>query len=181
MSFDIKSVEDKMSQVIENLKNELAKIRTGRANPNMVNSVKVMAWGNLSPLSQVAQISVPEARQLLIKPFDPSQIVEIEKAINNANLGVNPSSDGEVIRITIAPLTEETRKKLSKDAKAVGEEHKVRIRSARQDAMSAIKKDKELTEDAKKSAEKMVQDKTDMFNKSVDEVVTTKEKDIMTI
>jgi len=179
--FDIKEYEEKMSKVIEHLESEFTKIRTGRANPKMLDGVKIEAYGSLSPLVHAATISVPEAQQLLIKPFDPSQLDAIEKGINEANLGVNPTNDGESIRISIPSLTEETRKELTKDVKAIGEDHKVHIRSIRQDANNHIKKNDELTDDEKKSLEENVQNMTNDFNKKIEEIVKKKEEDVMTI
>ncbi len=178
---EIKLVEEKMQKAIESLNTELAKVRTGRANPSMLDGVFVEAYGQPTPINQVAMVSVPEARQLLIKPFDPSLITEIEKGINNANLGLNPSSDGTQIRLNIPALTEETRKKYAKDVKAIGEDHKVRIRNARQDANNEIKKSADLTDDEKKQAESTVQDLTNKFNKEIDGLIANKEQEVMTI
>lgn len=178
---DIKAIETKMNKAIDSLKHELTKVRTGRANPAMVEGVVVEAYGAPTPINQVAMITVAEARQLLIKPFDPSLIQEVEKGINNANLGLNPSSDGQQIRLNIPALTEETRKKYAKDVKAIGEDHKVRIRNARQDANNDIKKSDELTDDEKKSLEASVQELTNKFNKEIDSLVSAKEQEVMTI
>lgn len=178
---DIKTIESNMSKAIDSLKHELAKVRTGRANPSMVEGVMVEAYGAPTPINQVAMVTVAEARQLLIKPFDPSLIGEVEKGINNANLGLNPSSDGQQIRLNIPALTEETRKKYAKDVKAIGEDHKVRIRNARQDANNQIKKSDELTDDEKKSLETNVQDLTNKYNKDIDSLVAAKEEEVMTI
>lgn len=178
---DIKTIETNMNKAIESLKHELTKVRTGRANPAMVEGVVVTAYGAPTPINQVAMITVAEARQLLIKPFDPSLIQEVEKGINNANLGLNPSSDGQQIRLNIPALTEETRKKYAKDVKAVGEDHKVRIRNSRQDANNEIKKSDELTDDEKKSLEANVQELTNKFNKEIDSLVNAKEEEVMTI
>ncbi len=178
---EIKVVEEKMLKAIESLKVELSKVRTGRANPSMVDGVFVEAYGTPTPMNQVAMISVPEARQLLIKPFDPSLVEAIERAINNSNLGLNPSSDGHQIRLNIPALTEETRKQYAKDVKSIGEDHKVRIRNARQDANNAIKKSTELTDDEKKQTESTVQDLTNNFNKEIDSLVKAKEEEVMTI
>ncbi len=178
---ELKLVEEKMEKAVESLKTELAKVRTGRANPSMLEGVFVEAYGQQTPINQVAMVSVPEARQLLIKPFDPSLIQEVEKGINNANLGLNPSNDGTQIRLNIPALTEETRKKYAKDVKAIGEDHKVRIRNARQDANNAIKKSTELTDDEKKQVETSVQDLTNKYNKEIDTLVANKEQEVMTI
>lgn len=177
----LKIVEDKMIKTIEHLQNDLNRIRTGRANPAMLDPVTVSAYGSVMPLNQVAMISVPEARQLLVKPYDPSTLKDIEKAIADANLGLNPVNDGETLRITIAQLTEETRKLLVKDAKKIGENNKISIRNIRKEANDNLKKDSDLTEDEKKSLEKQVQQLTDKYNQKVDEVLSAKEKEILTI
>ena len=181
MSFDIKTTEEDMKKVIVNLHNELDKFRTGRANPNMLDSVKPLAYGNPSPLCQVAMVNVVDARQLMVKPFDKSLLGDIDKAIQAADLGINPINDGEVIRINIPSLTEETRKLLVKDCKSCGEDHKVRIRNIRQDAMTTVKKDKELTDDMKKSSETQVQELVVKYNKEVETVIKNKEQEVMTI
>jgi ribosome recycling factor len=179
--FDIKEYETKMNGVIEHLENELSKIRTGRANPKMLDGVMVEMYGNPTPIAHAATISVPDAQQLMIKPFDPSQLDAIERGINEANLGINPTNDGENIRINVPALTEETRKGLAKDVKAVGEEHKVRIRTIRQDANNFVKKSDDFSDDEKKGYENDIQDLTNNFNKKIDEVVKKKEEDVMTI
>ncbi len=178
---EIRVVEEKMQKAIDSLKVELSKVRTGRANPAMVDGVLVEAYGTPTPLNQVAMVSVPEARQLLIKPFDPSLVEAIERGINNSNLGLNPSSDGQQIRLNIPALTEETRRQYAKDVKSIGEDHKVRIRNARQDANNAIKKSTELTDDEKKQTETSVQELTNNFNKEIDSLVKAKEEEVMTI
>ncbi len=181
MSIDMNNVEQKMNTVIEQLNSNLTKVRTGRANPAILDAVRVEAYGSPSPINQVAIVSVPEAHQIMVKPFDPSLLDAIETGINNANIGINPNNDGTVIRLNIPPLTEETRKTLVKDVKAIGEDHKVRVRNVRQEAMTAIKNDKELTDDDKKANETKVQDLTNKFNKTIEEVCAAKEKDVMTI
>ncbi len=181
MSIELNNVETKMNEVIEALNNNLTKVRTGRANPAMLDSVKVEAYGSPTPINQVAIVSVPEARQIMVKPFDPSLLDALETGINNANLGINPNNDGSVIRLNIPALTEEIRKDLVKEVKSIGEDHKIRIRNVRQDAMTQIKNSKELTEDDKKANETKVQDLTNKFNKQIDEVCSSKEKEVMTI
>lgn len=181
MSLDMNKIKEQMEKGIEHLHHELGKISTGRANPSLVDGVSVVAYGSPTPLNQVALINVPEARQLTIKPFDPSLLKDVETAINAANLGLNPSNDGEIIRINIAPLTEETRKKLTKEVKSLGEEAKVRVRNVRQDAMNSIKKDEELTTDDKKNLEAQVQSIVTEFNKQIETIITKKEEEVMTI
>ncbi len=177
----INEFKTKLNGAMDHLDRDLGKLRTGRANPAMLDSVLVTAYGSKMPLANVAMISIPEARQLLVKPFDPNTIGDIEKAIVDANLNLNPTNDGEVLRITIPQLTEELRRDIAKDAKKAGENSKISIRNIRKDAMDAIKKDAELTDDQKKGLESDVQDLVNEFNKKVDEVVKAKEADIMTI
>ncbi len=174
-------IKKQMEEALSHLEGEFSKIRTGRANPAMLDVVKVEAYGNLTPLNQVAMISVPEATQLVVKPYDPSIMKELEEGIAKANLDVNPVNDGEVIRINVPALTEETRKTFVKEAKAKAEEGKVAIRNIRKDANNKIKKNDELTEDDKKSQENKVQEFTDQFNKKIEEKLSEKEKEIMTI
>ncbi len=177
----INEFKTKLNGAMDHLDRDLGKLRTGRANPAMLDSVLVTAYGSKMPLANVAMISIPEARQLLVKPFDPNTIGDIEKAIVDANLSLNPTNDGEVLRITIPQLTEELRRDIVKDAKKAGENSKISIRNIRKEAMDAIKKDAELTDDQKKGLESDVQDLVNEFNKKVDEVVKAKEADIMTI
>ncbi|MBL0701741.1 MAG: ribosome recycling factor [Spiroplasma sp.] len=177
----IEKCEAAMQATLEHLKGELSKVRTGRANVNMLDGIMVEAYGNDTPLNGVALLTVPEAKQILIKPFDKNLIGDIDNAIVRANMGLNPINDGENIRINIPPLTEETRKDLVKDVKGVNEVHKVRIRNARQDANTAIKKDTELIDDDKKGLEKDIQELTNKYNKQLDEICTTKEQEVMKI
>lgn len=176
-----KEFKTKLEGAIEHLEGDLAKLRTGRANPVMLDGVMVSAYGSKMPLANVAMVSIPEARQLLVKPFDPNTIGDIEKGIVDSNLGFNPTNDGETLRITIPQLTEELRRDIVKDAKKAGENSKIAIRNLRKDTMDAIKKDDELTEDAKKGLENEAQELVNTYNKKVDEVVKAKEADIMTI
>ncbi len=177
----INEFKTKLENVINHLDKDLSKLRTGRANPAMLDNVLVSAYGSSMPLANVAMISVPEARQLLVKPFDPNTIGDIEKAILDANLGFNPTNDGETLRITIAQLTEELRRDIVKDAKKVGENAKISIRNARKDALDTVKKNIELTEDEKKGLETNIQNLVNDYNKKVEDVVKTKEAEIMTI
>ena len=166
------------------LKRELAKVRTGRANPDILDSVRVDYYGTPTPLKQVASISVPEARMMLLKVFDRSMMGAVEKAIMSASLGLNPSNDGELIRIPMPALTEERRKDLTKVARAKGEDAKVAIRKVRHDAkalLEALEKDgdagKDEVERGKKEMEEIVKGGT----KQVDEIVSAKEKDILAV
>ncbi len=170
-----------MEEAVAHMEVEFTKVRTGRANPAMLDEVLVEAYGNQTPLNQVALISVPEARQLLVKPFDPSLLKEIEAGINKAELGINPTNDGQNIRINIPALTEETRKELTKETKSIAEQAKVSIRNIRKTANNDIKKSSELTDDEKKSLENDVQNLTNEFNGKIDGLLDVKNKDIMTI
>ncbi len=176
----LESAENKMMLSLDNLDKRFATVRAGRANPNVLDGIMVEYYGNMTPLKQLAMISIPEARQLLIKPFDKTCLSGIEKAIQSSNLGLVPNNDGETIRIIIPALTEERRKELSKQVKALAEEAKVAIRNIRQDAMKEI--DKTITaEDEKKAKEKEVQNLTDEYNKQVDSKLKEKEEELMTV
>ena len=181
MKLDVhKQLEAKMTKTIDALKHEYTTIRAGRANAQMLDKVRVDYYGSLTPINQMAAISVPEPRTLMINPWDKSSMAEIEKAIRNSDLGLNPTNDGQVIRISVPALTEERRKELAKRVHKVAEEFKVRLRNERRDANDALKKmekDGELTEDELKKAQDEVQKITDKFIKEVDQVATAKEKD----
>ena len=185
MKLDVhKQLEAKMTKTIDALKHEYTTIRAGRANAQMLDKVRVDYYGSLTPINQMAAISVPEPRTLMINPWDKSSMAEIEKAIRNSDLGLNPTNDGQVIRISVPALTEESRKELAKRVHKVAEEFKVRLRNERRDANDALKKmdkDGELTEDELKKAQDEVQKITDKFIKEVDQVATAKEKDIMEV
>ncbi len=178
---NLDKIKTLMEDVVSHMEVEFTKVRTGRANPAMLDEVNVEAYGNQTPLNQVALISVPEARQLLVKPFDPSLLKEIEAGINKAELGVNPTNDGQNIRINIPALTEETRKELTKETKSIAEQGKVAIRNIRKTANNDIKKSDDLTEDEKKNLENEVQSLTNDFNNKIDTLLEAKNKDIMTI
>jgi ribosome recycling factor len=168
----------------ESLRRDLAKIRAGRANPAILDSVRIDYYGSLTPLKQLASISVPEARLMVIKPFDRSQMQAIEKAIMEAQLGLNPSNDGELIRIPIPPLTEERRKELVKVARKSGEECKVAIRKARHDAkdmIDSLEKEGEIGEDEADRARKEIEEIVKSGTHKVDEIVTKKEADILEV
>lgn len=172
--------EKKMKVAIENMKAKLINIRAGRANPAMLNGIMVDFYGTPTPIASVANITVPEARQLFIKPFDRSTLKDIEKAIFEADLGVAPTNNGEMIIITIPELTEERRKEFVKLAKAVGEEGKVALRNIRQDANNEIKK-AELPEDEEKAMLEDVQELTTKYNKIVDDEIKIKEQELMQV
>ncbi len=178
---NLDKIKPLMEDAISHMEVEFTKVRTGRANPAMLDDVTVEAYGNQTPLNQVALISVPEARQLLVKPFDPSLLKEIEAGINKAELGINPTNDGQNIRINIPALTEETRKELTKETKSIAEQAKVAIRNIRKNANNDVKKTDDLTDDEKKNLENDIQNLTNEFNNKIDDLLDTKNKDIMTI
>lgn len=180
----LNKAEEKMNKTVNALKNEFASIRAGRANPSVLDKVLVDYYGTLTPVNQMAAVSVSEARVLVIQPWDKSLIKAIEKAIQASDIGINPSNDGNVIRLTFPQLTEDRRKEIVKDLKKYGEEAKVAIRSARRDAndkLKAKKKNSELTEDDLKNGEDKTQKLTDKFTKIIDEVVAEKEKEVLSI
>ncbi|PVX52061.1 ribosome recycling factor [Balneicella halophila] len=179
----LEEVKNAMSEAVEHLKNELVKIRAGKADPSMLKGVKVDYYGNLTPLNQVANIIASDAHTIAIQPWDKSTIPLIEKAILNANLGFNPDNNGEVVRVNVPPLTEERRKELVKQAKNEGENTRISIRNSRRDANEELKKMEKdgLSEDLRHDAEDDVQKLTDDFNKKIDELLDQKEKDIMKI
>jgi ribosome recycling factor len=183
-----KSVLDDMKSHMEKtlgvLKNEFQKIRTGRASTSILDAVKVDYYGNLSSISQVATLAVPEPRTITIAPWEAKIIPAIEKAILNANIGLTPSNDGKTIRLNLPPLTEERRKDIVKDLKKKAEEDKVALRNIRRDAIDRLKKlekDKAITEDELKKSEKEVQEITKGFEAKIDEAVTHKEKEVMEV
>lgn len=176
----IRDVENKMKGALSNLEKRFTTVRAGRANPSSLDDVMVDYYGSMTPLKSLATISVPEATQLLIKPFDKGCLGNIEKAINLANLGYNPSNDGETIRIVIPALTEERRRELTKQVKAMAEEAKVSIRNIRHEANLKIEK-MELPEDEEKGMMKDVQDLVNDYNKDIDNIYKDKEKELMTV
>ena len=176
--------EDKMEKTMENLGSEFAAIRAGRANPALLNKILVDYYGTPTPIQQVANISVPEARMMQIQPWDKSLIKAIEKAINTSDLGINPGNDGTVIRLVFPELTGERRKELAKDVKKKGDAAKVAIRNIRRDANDKIKKAEkagEMTEDDVKTAENDIQKMTDKYIAKVDKATEEKTKEIMTV
>ncbi|HBA87459.1 MAG TPA: ribosome recycling factor [Geobacter sp.] len=173
-----------MDKSIDSLRKEYQRVRTGRASTSLLDEVKVDSYGNLSPLNQVATLSVPEARTITIQPWDSKMIQPIEKAIMNANLGLTPANDGKTIRLNLPPLTEERRKDIVKQLKRDAEESKVALRNIRRDAIDQLKKlekDKSISEDELKRAEKEVQDSTNSHVAKIDEVLQHKEKEVMEV
>ena len=180
----ISQCESKMQKDIEFLKKDFATIRTGKANPNILNGVSVEYYGVPTPINQIASISVPEPQAIVIKPYDKSILKAIEKAIQTADLGFNPLNNGEILRIPIPALTEQTRKELVKEAKKVSENHKVVIRNVRRDAMEQLKKlekDSLISEDELKRNSDKVQKLTDQYIAKIDAEAKIKEQDIMSI
>ena len=184
MSDIINDTKSKMTKTIDSFSRELANISAGRANSNLLNGVTVDYYGAPTPVQQLASINVPEARLLVISPYDKSSVADVEKAIIAANLGVNPSSDGEVIRISVPALTEERRKELVKEVKKIAENAKVAIRNVRRDSNYLLKKqekDGDITEDDLRSQTDDVQKLTDDSIKEVDRLLEEKENDIMSV
>ena len=174
------NAEEKMENTITSLESRFTNVRAGRANPNMLDGVSIEYYGSQTPLKQLANISIPEARQLMIKPFDKSILGGIEKAIFEANLGLTPNNNGECIFLVIPPLTEERRKELVKQVKQMAEETKIALRNIRQDANNGIKNLK-LPEDVEKEGNNEVQELINKYNKIVDEKLKVKEQELMTI
>ncbi|MEA1935638.1 MAG: ribosome recycling factor [Thermodesulfobacteriota bacterium] len=177
-------LEEKMEEGISSLERSLKKVRTGRASIALLDGIKVDYYGSLTPLNQVATLSTPESRLVLISPWDKNAIGEIEKAIQKSDLGLVPNNDGNVIRIAIPPLTEESRKELVKVVKKMAEESRVRLRNVRRDAnnqFKTLKKDNEISEDDLYGYQTDVQKVTDEYIKKVDDILAAKEKEIMEI
>ena len=177
------SAKGKMAKATTHLDEELKTYRAGKANPLIFNNVMVDYYGSPTPVPQVASVTTPDAKTILLQPWEKKMIPAIEKAILDANIGLTPSNNGESIRCTVPPLTEERRKELIKKAKAAGETAKVSVRNARRDAIEQLKKaNKEgMPEDLQKEYEQLIQKETDAFSKKVDELVSVKEKEIMTV
>jgi ribosome recycling factor len=177
-------LDEKMEKSVSILRENLNTVRAGRANPALLNKVTVDYYGTPTPLKNLSNISVPDPQSLLVSPFDPKSLHEIEKAINVANIGINPTNDGKTIRLQIPSLTEERRKELTKLVKKFGEDAKVAIRNERRDANEKLKKQEksgEITEDDLKSEEKDVQKKTDDCIKEIDKIIGEKEKEILEV
>ena len=182
MSID--DINNKMNDVIENLEERFSEIRAGRANPAILNKVSIEYYGTPTPINQVASISVPEARLIVIQPWDRSLLSQVQKAIEKADIGINPLNDGSVIRLVFPELTEERRKDLSKDIKKMSEEAKIAIRNVRRDVMDAAKaklKNSELSEDEERALEDKIQKTTDKFIEKIDTVTDKKVTDIMSV
>lgn len=173
--------EERMEKTVEALKSNYATLRTGRAAISMLDRIEIDYYGSMTPINQLSSITIPEPRQLLIKPYDRNDLKSIVGAINASDLGLNPINDGTSIRLIIPPLTEERRRDLAKLAKKYSEDSKVAIRNIRREAMDEVKKDDSFTEDSRKIEEQEIQKLTDSFIKKIDEVYAQKEKDIMTI
>lgn len=188
MSQDVNShlreAEQSMQRAIQHLEAEMRKVRAGKASPGMLDGIKVDYYGTSTPLNQVANINTPDPKTISIQPWEKSMLSPIEKAIQQANIGVNPNNDGETIRLNLPPLTEERRKDLVRQVKALGENAKVSIRGIRKDLNNTVRemlKSGDITEDIEKSTEHKVQDLTDRYIKKVDEHLAAKEKEIMTV
>ena len=180
----IEELEERMKKTISVLEEALSEIRAGRANPAILNKITVEYYGVDTPINQVAAISVPEARLILIQPWDPSILKEIEKSILASDIGLNPNNDGKCIRLNFPELTEERRRELVKDVKRITEESKISIRSIRRDGMDSAKdqlKNSEITEDEKSNLEDRIQKLTDKYIDEIDSIYDRKEKEIMNI
>lgn len=181
---DFNNVTEKMSKTISVYEENLSEVRAGRANPNILNKITVDYYGVPTPINQMAGVSVPEPRMIVIQPWDMSVLKEIEKAINLADIGINPNNDGKVIRLVFPELTEERRKELAKQIRKMAEEAKVAVRSIRRDAIDEARtaqKNSELTEDELKQAEDKIQKITDSKIEEIDKILENKEKEIMTV
>ena len=180
---NIKDIEGRMQKSVDNLKEEYVTIRAGRANPHILDRLRVDYYGTPTPIQQVANVSVPEARMIQIQPWESSMVKAINKAIMVSDLGINPSDDGKVIRLVFPELTEERRKELVKDVKKKGEGAKVAVRNIRRDANEAFKKLKgtEVSEDEIKDLEEEVQKMTDKYVKEIDKAIEEKSKEILTV
>lgn len=176
----METCEMKMQKTMESLESRLLNIRAGRANPAMLNGVMASYYGTPTPIQSLANVTVPEARSLMIKPFDKSALKEIERAINEANIGITPVNNGEVITLTVPELTEEKRRDYVKQAKAVCEDARVALRNIRQDANNEIKK-QELPEDQEKNALDDIQDLVNTYNKKIDDIFNQKQAELMRV
>ena len=171
----------RMDKAVEHFQSELTSVRTGMANANMLNKVNVDYYGSPTPLNQIAGISVVEGRTLVIKPYDPSSLKDIEKACHAADLGIAPQNDGQVIRMTVPQLTGETRKEMTKKVSKLAEEAKVQVRNIRRDAMTAVKKDETMDEEVQKAAQNEVKKLTDKYIKKIDEIADAKNEEVLKV
>ncbi len=184
MKLDVKEYEGKMRKSVDSYVKELGYIRAGRANPDILNKITADYYGTPTPIPQMAQVSMPDARTLAIQPWDASTVKLIEKAILASDIGITPISDGKVIRLTFQPPTEEKRRELSKQISKMGEDAKVAVRNIRRDANDTtkdMKKNGDMTEDEQKASEKSIQDLTDKIIKEIDTITSDKTKEIMTV
>ena len=180
----VTELKARIDKTLDDLRKELTKVRTGRASTSLLDGIRVDQYGTPTPLNGVASVNAPEPRLITIKPWDKGMLKEIEKALREANLGINPMNDGEMIRLPFPPLTEERRKEIAKQVKTKGEDHKVAIRNIRRDANEALKtqlKDKKITEDDSKRLTDKVQKETDDGVKKIDEIISKKEKEVMEV
>lgn len=177
----MQEAEDKMQKAIESVEKEFLSVRTGRANPALLDKVSADYYGNPTPLKNMANITVSEGRTLVVTPFDKTSLKDIEKAIADSDLDVNPNNDGSVIRITFPPLTEERRKELVKVVKEIAEKYKVSVRNARREALDRNKKDGEATEDDKRKFQDDIQKVTDKHINEIDSLLKNKEEEMLTI
>lgn len=180
----LEQLTPKMASTLEHFETELSNVKAGKANPNMINSVMVESYGSQMPITQVASVTAPDAKTLLIQPWDKNMLSPIEKAIINSNLGMAPSNNGETIRLNVPPLTEERRKALVKQIKTDAETARVSLRGHRRDTIEAIKKAIKadgLPEDVAKDGEAEAQKVYDTYNKKIDELIAAKEKEVMTV
>ena len=184
MKLDINEFEEKMKKSINSYEYELDSVRAGRANANILSKVNVDYYGSATPVNQIGTVSVPDARTIVIQPWDSSTLKSIEKAILASDIGITPANDGKVIRLVFPQLTEDRRKELTKQVSKLGEDAKIAIRNIRRDAMDKakdMKKNNEITEDEQKSSEKSIQDLTDKYIKVIDTITANKQKEIMEI
>ena len=184
MSEVIAAMSEKMEKSVDSFKNELSKVRTGRASISLLDGISVDAYGSPMPMNQVATMTIPESRMIAIQPWDPQMVPAIEKAILKSNLGLAPANDGKVIRLTIPQLTEERRKELVKQVRKVAEEFKVAVRNSRREAIETLKKqkkDKEIAEDDLFKLQDEAQAETDTYVKQIDEITGNKEKEMMEV
>ena len=182
MKEQLQKAEERMGRRIDHLCTEYSEIRAGRANPNVLDKVKVDYYGTPTPVNQLAAVSVTEARTLTIQPWDVSMVKQIEKAIQKSDIGIHPMNDGKVIRLIVPPLTEDRRKEIVKDVQRIAEDTKVQIRNVRRDTidkLKSMKKSGELTEDELKLAEKKTQELTDKYTKKADKISADKQKEIL--
>lgn len=180
----LKDMDKKSKKSIEDLKQKLTKVRSGRASASLLDDVKAEYYGAMTPLKQMANITVPEARLIIIQPYDPSTIKDVEKAIFSADLGLTPQNDGKVIRVPVPELTEERRHEMVRVVKKITEEHKIAVRNARKDSneeLKKLKKDKDITEDDFHRGQEKVQEKVDATIKEMDKIAQAKEEEILTV